>query len=274
MSFPYTGTAVVTGAGSGIGRALAHGLAGRGLDLALVDIHQDRLDAVRGELTSNTVRVTTHRLDVADREAVRALPGEVAKDHPAVSLLFNNAGVGLGGMFEDLTEADFDWLMDINFRAVVDLTRAFLPVLKAAPKGRVVNVSSIFGVIAPPGQTAYCAAKFAVKGFSESLRHELEAERSSVGVTVVHPGGVATRISDDARVTSRFSAEEVEARRAAAKRNLVMPPPQAAEIVLRAVERGKGRVLVGNDARLAETIQRLMPAGYYRLVGRKLANAT
>lgn len=274
MSFPYAGTAVVTGAGSGIGRALSHALAERGMDLALVDLHQDRLDEVAGALALSRIRVTTHRLDVADREAVRALPDEVTRDHGRVSLLFNNAGVGLGGTFAQLTEEDFDWLIGINFRGVVDVTRAFLPVLEQADRARIVNVSSIFGVIAPPGQTAYCAAKFAVRGFSESLRHELAQEGSSVGVTVVHPGGVATRISTDSRVGHLFSAEEIAERKAAATRLLTMPPDQAASIILRAVERGKGRVLVGKDARLAEAVQRLMPASYYRLVGRSMGKVT
>ena len=268
-AWPYTGTAVVTGAGSGIGRALSRGLADRGMDLALVDRHADRLEEVAGELGSNARRVTTHAMDVAERDAARALPGEVARDHAVVSLLFNNAGVALGGTFDQVTEEDFDWLMAINFGAVVDLTRAFLPQLKAAPRGRIVNVSSIFGVVAPPGQTAYCASKFAVRGFSEALRHELSG--TPLGVTVVHPGGVSTRIADDARVNVAMSGEEARAARDRVKAALVMPPPRAAEIVLRAVEQGRGRVLVGNDARAAEIVQRLFPERYLRVLGRRMS---
>ena len=286
-AYPFTGTAVVTGAGSGIGRALAHGLAARGLDLALVDIHQDRLDAVAGELrtglnsgqssgqssgpSSGRTRVTTHRMDVADREAVAGLPGAVAAAHDGpVSMLFNNAGVAVGGRFEQLGEADFDWLMEINLTAPIRLTRAFLPRLREAPAARIVNISSIFGIIAPAGQSAYCAAKFGLRGFSEALRHELEG--SSVGVTVVHPGGVNTRIAADAR-TNGMTREAVAAAKIRAQKSLVMPPDRAARLILKAAGARKGRQLVGADARAAAAIQALFPVRYHRLLRKRLAAA-
>ena len=137
-------------------------------------------------------------LDVADRSAVASLPAAVLAAHGRVSLLINNAGVALGGTFEQVTEADFDWLLAINFHAVVWMTRAFLPLPRQQPAARIVNISGIYGIISPPGQTAYSAAKFAVRGFSNALRHELAG--STVGVTVVHPGGVATNIANRARV--------------------------------------------------------------------------
>ena len=283
-AYPFTGTALVTGAGSGIGRALAQGLAARGLDLALVDIHQDRLDAVAGELrtgqssgpSSGRTRVTTHRMDVADREAVAALPGAVADAHDGpVSMLFNNAGVAVGGRFEQVSEADFDWLLEINLHAPIRLTRAFLPQLREASAARIVNISSIFGIIAPAGQSAYCTAKFGLRGFSEALRHELEG--SSVGVTVVHPGGVNTRIAMDARTDSArengMTDEEIRAAKARSQTSLVMPPERAARLILDAAAARKGRLLVGSDARMAAAIQTLFPVRYYHLLQRRLAAA-
>ena len=166
--------------------------------------------------------------------------------HGRVDLLVNNAGVAVGGTFEQVGEADFDWLIAINFDAVVRMTRAFLPLLHTSDDARIVNISSIYGIVAPAGQTAYSASKFAVRGFSNALRHELEGTR--VGVTVVHPGGVATAIARSARVPAAIPAVEVERRRAAADRKLRMPPARAGEIVVRAIERGAARVLVGADA--------------------------
>jgi NAD(P)-dependent dehydrogenase (short-subunit alcohol dehydrogenase family) len=138
-----------------------------------------------------------HRLDVADRAAVAALPQAVVSEHGRVDLLFNNAGVALSGTFDQISETGFDWLFDINFRAVVRLTRAFLPYLRAGHDAPIVNISSLLGLISPPGQTAYSASKFAVRGFSNALRFELMG--GNAGVTVVHPGGVATKIAENSR---------------------------------------------------------------------------
>ena len=276
QDYPFAGTAVVTGAGSGIGRALAHGLAARGLDVAMVDIHQDRLDAVASELASNRLRISTHRMDVTDREAVASLPDAVARAHDApVSMLFNNAGVALAGRFDQVAEDDFDWLLDINLHAPIRLTRAFLPRLKEAPRGRIVNISSIFGIIAPAGQAAYCTAKFGLRGFSEALRHELDG--TPLGVTVVHPGGINTRIAQDARVDSALAAGltegDIEAAKRRAQKNLVMPPERAAAQILNAAAAGKGRLLIGNDARTAAAIQTLFPVRYFSILKRRLASA-
>ena len=274
-AYPFKGAAVVTGAGSGIGRALAHGLVRRGLDAALIDVNPERLDAVAGELASNERKVTTHALDVSDREAVAALPAEVARHHGQVSMLFNNAGVALGGRFDQVTEEDFDWLMEINFGAVVRMTRAFLPALKAAPQAQIVNISSIFGVIAPAGQAAYSASKFAVRGFSEALRHETAG--TALGVTVVHPGGIATRIAEDARMTGALAEgmteAEIKAMKAASNKSLVMPPEKAATQILDAAAARKGRLLIGLDARVAALIQQLAPVRYYGLLKRRLLAA-
>jgi len=259
-------TAVVTGAASGIGRAIALSLARRGCHLALADVDDDGLQRTAAEIISNEVRVSRHHLDVADADAVAAFPARVTADHMGVDILVNNAGVALGGTFEQVAEADFEWLFAINFWGVVRMTRAFLPLLHKSDEARIVNISSVFGLIAPPGQTAYCASKFAVRGFSESLRHELA--RTNIGVTVVHPGGVATSISNNARMAQSLSAEDVAERRKRAEEFLRLPPAVAGEVIVRGIENRKARVLVGADAKRMAVIERLLPVTYWNLLGR------
>ena len=259
---------MITGAGSGIGRATALSLARRGCHLALADIHEAGLAQTQAQASSAGVRVSSHRLDVASREAVAALPAEVMIAHGRVDLLINNAGVALAGTFEQVSEADFDWLMEINFHGVVRMTRAFLPLLRASDDARIVNVSSVFGLISPPGQCAYAASKFAVRGFSNALRYELEG--STVAVTIVHPGGVATSIARNARRSQGKSAQEIAQVLARVERLLRMPPHDAAEIIVKGVAKGKARILVGMDAKLASLIERLMPVSYWNLLGRGL----
>jgi len=261
-------TAVVTGAGSGIGRAIAQSLAQRGCHLALADISEAGLAETVGLLKGAKVRITSHKLDVADRQAVAAFPDIVAAAHGGAALLFNNAGVALSGTFDQVSERDFEWLFEINFWAVVRLTRAFMPLLKANDEARLVNLSSLFGLISPPGQTAYAASKFAVRGFSNALRFELEG--SNVGVTVVHPGGVATKIADNARRPAGTSNAEVNEQIERARRVLTMPPAQAGEIIVKAVERGAARVLVGRDAKMMALLERLAPVSYWSILGRLL----
>jgi NAD(P)-dependent dehydrogenase (short-subunit alcohol dehydrogenase family) len=258
-------TAVVTGAASGIGRAIAISLARRGCHLALADINESGLAETADVIASNRVRVTRHRLDVGDHAAVAAFPQVVTTGHPGVDVLVNNAGVALGGYFADVSEDDFEWLFNINFRGVVRMTRAFLPLLRKSEDARLVNISSIYGIVAPPGQTAYSASKFAVRGFSEALRRELKG--SKIGVTVVHPGGVATSIADNARSPAKATPEEIEAARARANKLLKMPPAEAGEIIVKGIERRKPRVLVGADAKLVLLIERLMPVSYWSVLG-------
>lgn len=262
-------TALVTGAGGGIGRALAQALARRGCHLALADIDADALAETARALSQGVspgLRISRHRLDVADREAVAALPAAIRAVHPGLDLLVNNAGVALGGTFDQVAEADFEWLIGINFWGVVRMTRAFLPLLRESPDARIVNLSSLYGLIAPPGQTAYAASKFAVRGFSHALAHELAG--STVGVTVVHPGGVATRIADSARLPADIAPEEGARGRALANSYLKLAPERAAEIILQAVERRRARVLVGTDARILALLERLMPAAYWPVLTR------
>jgi NAD(P)-dependent dehydrogenase (short-subunit alcohol dehydrogenase family) len=266
---------VITGAGSGIGRAIALCVARRGGHLALADIDETGLSQTQAltQTLAQTaaaaaavagVRVSTHRLDVADRQAVAALPAGVLKVHGRVDLLINNAGVALGGNFDVVSEADFDWLMQINFYGVVRMTRAFLPLLRMSDDARIVNLSSVFGLIAPPGQCAYSASKFAVRGFSNALRHELAGSR--VGVTVVHPGGVATAIARNSRIAEVVPAEERRLRLELAERMLRMPPDKAGEIIVRGVEKRRARILVGNDARFISLIERIVPVSYWRIL--------
>jgi short-subunit dehydrogenase len=268
---PRGGVAVITGAAGGIGAALALQLAARGCHLALSDLKAPGLDAVAAQARASGVTVSTQVLDMAQPESADALLADVLARHGRATILVNNAGVALGGSFEQVAEADFDWLMSINFGAVVRLTRTFLPLLKQADAAQIVNLSSIFGIVAPPGQTAYCAAKFAVRGFSESLRHELETGRSTVGMTLVHPGGVRTGIAADARLPKGASSAERELHRDLARRALRMSPEAAAARILRGIERREPRVMVGQDAVVAAWVQRLFPVSYWKWVARGLA---
>ena len=256
------GVAVITGAGSGIGRATALVLARRGCHLALADIDAHGVKDTARMLANLGVRVTTHVLDVADRDAVRALPAAVYAAHGRVDILLNNAGVALGGSFEQVSEEDFDWLFDINFNGVVCMTRAFLPILRQSGEARIVNMSSIYGLVSPPGQSAYSASKFAVRGFSNALRHELAG--SSVGVSVVHSGGVATSIARNARVPQGAPPIDTERKRTAAGKLLRLAPEAAAETIVRGIERGQARILVGSDARIVSILERLSPVHYWR----------
>jgi NAD(P)-dependent dehydrogenase (short-subunit alcohol dehydrogenase family) len=261
-------TAVITGAASGIGRGIAQALAARHCNLALADVNEAGLAETAALVGTNGITVACHHLDVASREEVAAYPAKVLAEHGRVDLLFNNAGVGVGGTFEMVAEEDFDWLMEINFHGVVRMTRAFLPLLRASDRARIVNVSSILGIIAPPGQTAYCASKFAVRAFSESLRRELEEEKASVGVTVVHPGGVATNIAKSARAPRGVNSADLSAERDRFEKFLRMPPSKAGEIIVRGVEREQPRVIVGGDAKFMAAVERLMPVRYWNVIGR------
>ena len=272
--FPLQGgTAVLTGAASGIGAALAADLAGRGCNLALADVNATGLQAVAARARAAGVRVSEHVLDVADQAAVAALPEAVLAQHGEVTVLINNAGVALGGTFEQVPPDDFEWLFGINFWGVVYMTRAFLPVLRRAETGHIINLSSIFGIVAPAGQVAYSASKFAVRGFSEALRHELEG--SSVGVTVVHPGGVRTSVDASARRTG-LSEAEANLQRDISKALLQLPPEAAAAEIVRGLLRREKRVLVGRDARQIALIQRMFPVDYWRpmsrIIKRKISN--
>jgi short-subunit dehydrogenase len=263
--FEFEGrTAVITGAASGIGAALATDLAKRGCHLALADVNADGLDTIASAIAGEGVRISTTPMDVANESDVEAFARRVEAEHGNPHLLFNNAGVALGGTFEDISVDDFEWLFQINFYGVIRMTRAFLPMFRRADAAHIINVSSLFGLIAPAGQCAYSASKFAVRGFSDSLRHELAG--SSIGVTTVHPGGVNTRIAEDARMPAGVTTKQRAAGMRQAERHLVMPPKDAARIILRAVERRKGRALVGRDAHMLALLERCFPARYWSVL--------
>ncbi|HLM04758.1 MAG TPA: SDR family NAD(P)-dependent oxidoreductase [Blastococcus sp.] len=263
------GTAVVTGAASGIGEALAVQLAQRGSNLVLVDRDKDRLEDVAGRLSTAhpALGLTTHVADLSDDAQTEALAAALATEHPETTLLVNNAGVALGGRFDQVTLDEFDWVMAVNFRAVVRLTHALLPALKSHPGAHVVNVSSVFGIFAPAGQAAYSASKFAVRGFSEALRHELAENR--VGVTVVHPGGIRTRIAESARTGSGVSVEEYEQGRKQFAKLLRMPPETAAAQIVDAIEKRRPRLLIGWSAKIPDALVRLLPGSYWKLIARR-----
>jgi NAD(P)-dependent dehydrogenase (short-subunit alcohol dehydrogenase family) len=257
-------TAVITGGAGGIGRAIAVSLARRGCHLALADIDENGMAGTADLARAYGVRVSRHHLDVANRAAVAEFPDVIAAEHPGVDVLVNNAGVAVGGTFEQIAEDDFEWLFEINFWGVVRMTRAFLPLLRASGDARVVNLSSVYGLVAPPQQAAYAASKFAVRGFSEALRHELEG--SCVGVTVVHPGGIATSIAEKARIPAGVSEEEIARRRKQYRKLLRLPADVAGEMIVRGIERRQTRVLVGSDAKAISLIARLLPVSYWKLL--------
>lgn len=259
--------AVVTGAASGIGRATALQLAGRGCHVAVTDRDGDGLGRTADTVRRTGVRVTTHRMDVTDGAAVAALPGAVVAAHGRVDVLVNNAGVSLAGTFAEASLDDVRWLLGVNLDAVIAHTHAFLPDLRRGSAAQVVLLSSLFGLVAPPGQVAYAAAKFGVRGFGEALRHELAG--GPVGVTVVHPGGVATAIARRSRVAAGADADAERARSAAFERRFLrIPPDVAAARIVTAIERRRPRVLIGADARAGDLLQRLAPVRYWSLLAR------
>lgn len=261
-------TAVITGAAGGLGAALARGLAEAGAHLALCDIDGEGLDGLAATLVPLGVRVMTARLDVTDRDALARFAADVENGQGAASLLFNNAGVAVTGDFDRLPAEDFDWLMAINFGGVVNAARAFLPQLRRAERANIVNISSLFGLIAPAGQTAYSASKFAVRGFSDALRHELAG--TAIRVTTVHPGGIATNIAERARTPPDMDPAEIDAARAQARQLLVMDPARAARVILNGVARNRPRILVGRDAKTAALVERLFPDRYWPIMSRRV----
>jgi short-subunit dehydrogenase len=257
---------VLTGAASGIGAQLAVQLAAKGASLALVDRNAAGLEAVAALARAGGAVITAHVLDVADEAGIAALPAAVAAAHGKVSVLINNAGVALAGTFEDASLEDFAWLMNINFWGAVRLTYAFLPLLRDAPAGQIVLLSSVFGLIGPPGQTAYAASKFAIRGFGEALRHELEATR--IGVTIVHPGGISTNIARDSRIGKNVDPIAAKAGIAQFQKMLKTKPEAAAARIIQGLEKREKRVLIGADAYQIDIIQRLLPVRYWALIGR------
>jgi short-subunit dehydrogenase len=268
--------AAVTGAASGIGRALALELAARGCDLALADRDEAGLQAVAAEIAkAHPRKVTVHRVDVGEPGQIQDFAEAATSAHPALNIVINNAGVALLGQFSEIDQAQMDWLMNINFWGVVHSTRAFLPHLALRPEAHIVNLSSLFGLIAPPGQTAYSAAKFAVRGFSESLRHELQMANSPVRLSVVHPGGVSTSIVRNSRTGTGVTdnarrAQSIDRFDAIAKTT----PAAAARRIIEGIEKNQPRILIGNDARMMDLLQRFRPATYWAVLAKRIEKMT
>jgi NAD(P)-dependent dehydrogenase (short-subunit alcohol dehydrogenase family) len=258
-------TCVVTGAASGIGRAVAALLSRRGCHLALVDVAKERLDETASEVRREDRRLTLHEADVRDAARVEALAAEVVEQHGGVQILVNNAGVTAWGRVEDQDLEDMRWVIDVNLWGVIHGCKLFLPHLRQESEAHIVNVSSLFGILAASGQAAYCASKYAVRGFSEALACELEG--TGIGVTSVHPGGVATRFVTDSRAvddTRRAAFEELVKKGA-------IGPEKVATAIVKGIEKDKLRVRVAPDAFVGDWAKRLFPTAGQRVLARFLA---
>lgn len=252
---------VVTGASSGIGRATAVAFAEQGAKLALVDVDADALEATRADVAALGRAVSLHVVDVSDRDAMRALADEVVATHGAVHVVINNAGVTVTKSFEQHSWEDWDWVIGVNLEGVHNGCRVFMPHLRAVEEAHIVNISSLFGIYGVPGQSAYCASKFAVRGLSEALWEELAS--THIGVTVVHPGGVRTNIIRNARVADA----SVQKRVARGFEKLGTSPEDVAKKIVKAVRRRDRRLVVTPEAVVGDWFRRMFPLLSNRLVG-------
>ena len=269
--------AVITGAGSGMGRYLAILLARDGADVCVCDVNEKTLNETVIMLRKYNVSVSSHLLDVSDKESIQALPQKVIDQHGKVDLVFNNAGVGSGSYFQDMNEDNWDWVMGINFEGVVNSTRAFIPHMIDNSEAAIVNTSSIFGMVTIPGQSVYHAAKFAVRGFTESLALEMKQTNPNLQIHCVHPGHIGTNIATSARISDE-DFDKTQVRMSIFNRNPPktkqemgelfkeggMHPSKAAKIILDGVKKNNSRIFVGLDAKLLDLSQRLFPKHYHK----------
>jgi short-subunit dehydrogenase len=266
----------VTGAASGIGRALAIELAASGADLALADRDEAGLATVAAEIAKATDKtapgkVSLHRVDVGEREQIASFARDAIAAHPKLNIVVNNAGVALLGQFHEIDQAQMEWLFNINFWGVVHSTRAFLAQLASQPAAHIVNVSSIFGIVAPPGQTAYSSAKFAVRGFSESLRHELQLAKSPIRLSVVHPGGIKTNIVRNSRAGTGVTDNERRVRSIERFDAIAQTSARDAALrIIKGIEKNEPRILIGGDARFMDLLQRFRPATYWNVMAKRI----
>jgi len=263
--------AVVTGAGHGIGRETALALADRGCRLAICDVDEAALQSVRQALADAGATVTAHLVDVSDRAQVEQFASDVVATQGEAHILINNAGVTVYASFEEHEIEDLEWILGVNLWGVIYGCKYFLPHLKASGEGHIVNLSSVFGIIAPPLQTSYVASKFAVRGFSESLRAELADD--NVGVTSVHPGAIKTNIIRNARLVTDTHTELRDATQRLFDR-LGTTPDVVAERIVKAIEYNSPRVLITKEARMADALKRLMPATADGIVARVFKRVT
>ena len=259
--------AAITGAGSGIGQQLAVLLAKQGCHLALSDVNEQGLLKTLELIKDTGVRATLDKVNVADLEEVRAWAEKVEQDHGSINMIFNNAGVALGSTVEGASYDELEWIVGINFWGVVYGTKEFLPRIKKTGDGHVVNISSLFGLTAQPTQSAYNATKFAVRGFTESLRQELDIENCGVSALCVHPGGIRTNIANAAKMNDSLRALGMSPEKSARSFNKLLrcPPEEAARQILEAVQKDKRRLLIGNDAKAIDLIQRILPTGHQKV---------
>lgn len=259
--------AAITGAGSGIGRHLAIALAQQGCHLSLSDINQASLIETVQQLEDYQVRVTSQMVNVANLLEVRDWATNTVRDHGHVNMIFNNAGVALASTFEGASYEELQWIMDINLWGVIYGTKEFLPYIKQTQDGHIINISSLFGLISQPTQSAYNLTKFAIRGLTESLRQELEIENCNVGVTCVHPGGIKTNIAKVARINDSLKTLGVDIDGTSNNFDQLLrtSAQDAAQQILVAVKKNKRRVLIGSDAKVLDMVQRIFPASYQRL---------
>jgi short-subunit dehydrogenase len=268
MNLPKDSVAVVTGAASGIGRALSIELARLGAAVAIADVNESALTETARLAEKHGVKVSAHLVDVSDKKQMEDFAKDVLDQHGRATHLINNAGVAMLGNVEELSIEDIEWLMGINFWGVVYGIKFFLPTLKQQNQAHIVNISSVFGLISPAGQSAYSASKFAVRGFSEALTHELEG--TNVFVSTVHPGGIKTNIARTARVGKAANPKQLELAANMFDKVAITPPEKAAEIIIRGMIACKPRILIGTDARVIDTVQRLMPVHHWAIAKKRM----
>lgn len=265
MTLRRDSVAVITGAASGIGRALAVRLGREGIaGIAISDVDEAGLNETKSMIDG--VAVTSHVVDVSDVGAVKKFADDVVAEHGRVTHLINNAGVGVMGTFEQISIEDFEWLMGINFWGVIYGCKVFLPILREQSAAHIVNVSSVFGFIAPEEQTAYCSSKFAVRGFTESLRHELAG--TNITVSCVHPGGIKTNIARNSRL-GKDTPEEWKQQGAKFFDKVAKTSPETvADVIVEGIKRGEPRILIGQDAYAISALSRMFPKRYLRMIER------
>lgn len=267
--------AAITGAGSGMGRALAIELAKAGAQLAVSDIDEARVEETAELVAQLGADVISRKLDVSQKDDVQAWADEVFHHYGKVNLIFNNAGVALSATVEDISYDDFNWLFNINFFGVMYGTKAFLPYLKRSGEGHIVNTSSVFGLIAVPGLVAYNTSKFAVRGFTETLRQELDIEKCGVSCSSVHPGGIKTNIAKDAKMRDsmkKIVGDDLDKSTENFEKLFSTTSEDAAKIILKGVQKNKRRILVGKDAYAIDGFQRSLPTLYQRVVSKLSGN--
>ena len=265
MSLDKNSVAIVTGAGSGIGRALAIRFAQEGIaGIAIADFNEAGLKETFEMVEKTGAKVSKHLIDVSKLEQVKQLADEILAAHGRATHLINNAGVGVIGTFEQLSLEDFEWLMSINFWGVIYGCKVFLPILKEQDSAHIVNISSVFGMVAPPEQTAYCSSKFAVRGFTESLRHELE--ETNISVSSVHPGGIKTNIARNSRIGKDTPADYKDQGVKFFDKVAQTSPEKAAEVIVKGIKAKNPRILIGADAQAINFVSRLFPKKYLKVI--------